>query len=122
MFKLISTTKSRRDAQRAVRYVARVRPGDRDEPGVETVQLRDGEGEVLTRARPGAPFEESRTAADAAFEALELTPEAENLTTRKGQFPPSRCSRARRLQKSIQCPAGFCSRSLRWAAARSQSA
>ena len=80
VFKLISTTKSRLGAQRAVRYVARVRPGDRDEPGVETVQLRDGEGEVLTRARPGALFEENREAADAAFEALELTPEAENLT------------------------------------------
>ena len=80
VFKLISTTKSRLGAQRAVRYVARVRPGDRDEPGVETVQLRDGDGAVLTRARAGAPFEENREAADAAFEALELTPEAENLT------------------------------------------
>ena len=80
VFKLISTTKSRLGAQRAVRYVARVRPGDRDEPGVETVQLRDGDGAVLTRARPGALFEENREAADAAFEALELTPEAENRT------------------------------------------
>ena len=82
VFKLISSTKSRQDAKRLVRYVARVRKSDRDDPTVGTVQLRGGAGEVIARAGRGEAFDETQARVGEAFEALELTPEAENLKVR----------------------------------------
>ena len=86
VFKLISSTKSKAAARRMVRYVARVRKKDRNDPTVGAVQLRDGEGEVLTRALADEGFEETRARVDAAFEELELVPEGENL--KAGSTPP----------------------------------
>ena len=79
VFKLISSTKSREAARRMVRYVARVRPRDRADASVASVQLRSGVQEVLSRERPGEAFEETRARVDAAFDGLDLVAEAENL-------------------------------------------
>ena len=87
VFKLISTTKSRAAAKRMVRYVARARKSDRDDRAVAAVKLRDGEGEVLSRADRAESFAAVRAAVDGAFEDLELTPEAENL--KKDAMPAS---------------------------------
>ena len=77
VFKLISTTKSRAEAKGMVRYVARARKSDRDDPTVAAVKLRDGEGEVLSRTDAAESFAGVRAAVDGAFEGLELTPEVE---------------------------------------------
>ena len=88
VFKLISSTKSRQDAKRLVRYVARVRKSDRDDPTVGTVQLPGGAGEVIARAGRGEAFDETQARVGEAFEALELTPEAENLNENGGAIIP----------------------------------
>lgn len=79
VFKLLSATKSRASAQNMVRYAARVRKQDRDDPSVSRVQLFDGDGEVLNRADLAESFEAAREAADRAFEALRLRREEDNL-------------------------------------------
>ena len=89
VFKLISTTKSRAAAKRMVRYVARARKSDRDDPTVAAVKLRDGEGEVLSRTDAAESFAGVRAAVDGAFEGLELTPEAENLKKDAAPSPPA---------------------------------
>ena len=89
VFKLISTTKSRAAAKRMVRYVARSRKADRDDPTVAAVKLRDGEGEVLSRTDAAESFAGVRAAVDGAFEGLELTPEAENLKKDAAPSPPA---------------------------------
>ena len=89
VFKLISTTKSRAEAKGMVRYVARARKSDRDDPTVAAVKLRDGEGEVLSRTDAAESFAGVRAAVDGAFEGLELTPEAENLKKDAAPWPPA---------------------------------
>ena len=89
VFKLISTTKSRAEAKGMVRYVARARKSDRDDPTVAAVKLRDGEGEVLSRTDAAESFAGVRAAVDGAFEGLELTPEAENLKKDAAPAPPA---------------------------------